>query len=305
MKQVIMGLVLCLLLAGCSGTNNIVPEPSPGASPAVATPNASPPPTQTPPPSSVLEPGTLQSTLGFGDTTGKRILITDGAGKEQQMSKLTLAVGHNGQTLKVKYLNWQPASEDNTARETAVNIPNLSGYLYAVEEGAAAPNETYYMADDSVFDVEALVSVTPAAKDTEAPAVDEAIGSTIATAKGREILRIWKLADLGTEGEVYVTQFVRDGNDMLFSIVLKSGEDYTYMDYPAVIQGDEYSVWRVDDGGEITPEMFSVLLAARTEQGILLGLNWWGAEGVSTFFLNQDGEQFKELDIQYGRYISP
>lgn len=59
------------------------------------------------------------------------------------------------------------------------------------------------------------------------------------------------------------------------------------MDYPAVIQGDEYSVWRVDDGGEVMPEMFSILFAAETLNGPLLGLNWWGSEGVNTFFLKK------------------
>lgn len=47
---------------------------------------------------------------------------------------------------------------------------------------------------------------------------------------------------------------------MLFSLVLEDKVGLTFMDYPAVIQGDEFSVWRVDDGGEVIPEMFSILL---------------------------------------------
>ncbi|QQZ59420.1 hypothetical protein JI735_22565 [Paenibacillus sonchi] len=46
---------------------------------------------------------------------------------------------------------------------------------------------------------------------------------------------------------------------------------------------DEFSVWRVDDGGEITSGMFSLLFAARTANGVALGVNWRGAEGVNSF----------------------
>ncbi|MNC03441.1 hypothetical protein D3C75_508480 [compost metagenome] len=92
---------------------------------------------------------------------------------------------------------------------------------------------------------------------------------------------------------------------MLFSLVLEDKVGLTFMDYPAVIQGDEYSVWRVDDGGEVIPEMFSILFAAETAEGSLLGMEWWGAEGVNTFFLKKEGDVFKEMDIQYGRYTSP
>jgi hypothetical protein len=92
---------------------------------------------------------------------------------------------------------------------------------------------------------------------------------------------------------------------MLFSLVMQDKDVLNFMDYPAVIQGDEYSVWRVDDGGEVRPEMFSILFAAETSEGPLFGMNWWGAEGVNTFFLHKEGDSFKEMDIQYGRYTSP
>lgn len=123
---------------------------------------------------------------------------------------------------------------------------------------------------------------------------------------GREMSHNFvNLADLSEDRQLYLVQFNRLDQDMLFSIVLTDKDELTFMDYPAVIQGDEYSVWRVDDGGEVLPEMFSILFAAETINGPLLGLNWWGSEGVNTFFLNKDGETFKEMDIHYGRYTSP
>ncbi|MNI97403.1 hypothetical protein D3C73_1560490 [compost metagenome] len=92
---------------------------------------------------------------------------------------------------------------------------------------------------------------------------------------------------------------------MLFSLVLREGNELSFMDYPAEIKDDAYSVWRVDDGGEVTPDMFSLLFAAKTANGLALGLEWWGAEGVNSFFLLQQGAGIKEMDIQYGRYTSP
>ncbi|MNH90501.1 hypothetical protein D3C73_430430 [compost metagenome] len=68
---------------------------------------------------------------------------------------------------------------------------------------------------------------------------------------------------------------------------------------------DPNSTWRVDDGGEVTPDMFSFLFAASTKNGLLLGMEWAGPEGKNAFFLNQTDKALVELEIKGGRYMSP
>ncbi|KAI7253430.1 hypothetical protein KC345_g11374, partial [Hortaea werneckii] len=209
------------------------------------------------------------------------------------------------QVLTVKFEKWQAGSDNSNGRELANNIANLPGYLYTVENGAAEPDETYYLADSAIFPPDSLLKVQPAGAETQPLAAGDPVRKSIAAAKQREIQSAWKLAGLSPERELYLVQFVRQDKDMLFSLVLWEDGKLSFKDYPAVIQNDEYSVWRIDDGGEVSPQMFSLLFAAQSADGLLLGLNWWGAEGVNSFFLSQTGNAFKELDIQYGRYTSP
>lgn len=221
------------------------------------------------------------------------------------MESLNTAIGNGGQVLAVKFEKQQTGSEDSNGRELANNFANLSGYLYTVESGAAKADETYYLVDSSSFPPAALVDLQPA--DPAAPqlAAGDPVRKSIAAVKHRELQSAWKLADLAPDRELYLVQFTRQDKDMLFSLVLNENGKLSFIDYPAVIENDEYSVWRVDDGGEMRPEMFSLLFAAQSADGLLLGLNWWGAEGVNSFFLLQQGNTFKELEIQYGRYTSP
>ncbi|MNN96108.1 hypothetical protein D3C81_2150390 [compost metagenome] len=68
---------------------------------------------------------------------------------------------------------------------------------------------------------------------------------------------------------------------------------------------DPGSAWRVDDGGEVTPEMFSFLFAAHTSNGFLVGMEWAGAEGRNAFILSQTDKVVIELEAKGARYMSP
>ncbi|MFC3748645.1 hypothetical protein [Paenibacillus sp. GCM10012306] len=312
--------VLAVMLAGCSAVNHTGNTQSGGnvtqqasSSPA-ATQTASPEPVAEASPTAenagtaeVLDTGKLSENFGFADAEGKQILVTaQEEGQDKALSLLDRAIGNNGQVLSVKYVKWQPGSDEGTGREMAHNFAHLPGYLFTVEEGNAFPDATYYLTAGADFNTKSLLDVTPANEDfANPPVVGEDVQKAISAVKKRGIQSIGKIADLSPDRELYVVQFVRQDKDMLFSLVLKEGESLAFMDYPAVAQDDDYSVWRVDDGGEVTPDMFSVLFAAQKADGVLLGINWWGAEGVNTFFLDQHGATFKELDIQYGRYTSP
>lgn len=287
-------------------TQSPSPVPQQTAVPQTAEPTAAAAGTESPPLAAFLDPAKLQPVFGFADETGSHILVTsqeDGSGK--QMESLNTAIGNGGQVLAVKFEKRQAGSENSNGRELANNFANLAGWVYTVEGGAAKPDDTYYLADSARFPPAALLELQPA--DPAAPqlAAGDPVRKSIAAVKHREIQSAWKLADLAQNRELYLVQFTRQDKDMLFSLILNEDGKLSFMDYPAVIENDEYSVWRVDDGGEIRPEMFSLLFAAQSADGLLLGLNWWGAEGVNSFFLLQQGNAFKELEIQYGRYTSP
>ncbi|WP_339315726.1 hypothetical protein [Paenibacillus sp. FSL R10-2734] len=318
MNKRLVSFFIVLMLVGCSSNNSLTsdgdhsestPEQSAEtlqASPTIP-PSAEPSPTasmqQT---KAYLDAEKLKANFGFADAEGRNILVTGHEkGLDQEMAQLNEAIGDQGKVLKLKFNKWQDGTEGSNGREMAHNFVNLAGYLYTVEEGSATPDETYYLTDQANFKIDALLPIEPVEGEQALSTVEERVRQRIIDTKNREIQKVWKLAELPIDRQLYLVQFVRMDQDMLFSLVWKEKDEFTFMDYPAVIQGDEYSVWRVDDGGEVMPEMFSILFAAETSEGPLLGINWWGSEGVNTFFLNKEGDSFKEMDIQYGRYTSP
>ncbi|MEC0169370.1 hypothetical protein [Paenibacillus graminis] len=260
-------------------------------------------------PAAYLDPAKLSSGFGFADSSGKHLLAAwEDDSRLAEMKLLNTAVGNNGQVLSVALEKWQPGSADSNGRDMANNFANLSGYVFTVEDGKAASDETYYLANSAELVRGSLLAVKPPADLSQQLDADDPVRQQILALKKRDIKSIWKLADLAEAPEdrhLYVVQFVRQNTNMLFSLVLQKGPELSFMDYPAKIRDDEYSVWRVDDGGEMTPGMFSLLFAARTANGVALGVNWRGAEGVNSFVLLQQNAGFKEMGIEYSRYTSP
>ncbi|MCL6605468.1 MAG: hypothetical protein K6T94_21600 [Paenibacillus sp.] len=317
-KNLVVVTLVLLLIAGCSSQgkdssadpqssppiqtegNNVSPSPTSSIAP-----TESSVPTQSPETVAYLDKEKLKAIFGFSDKEGKYLLVTgQNEGEEKVMASLNRAIGENGSVLAVKFVKWQKGSEQSNGRDTAQNFVNVPGYLFLLEEGSVVPNQTYYLADQAEFNLKSLLSIQPANENNGSAKVGEGVKAEITAAQQREIEQIWKLADISGKGELYLVQFVKQDKDMLFSFVLKEDKRLTFMNYPAVLQ-DEYSVWRVDDGGKVSPEMFSILFAAETVKGMVLGINWWGAEGVNTFLLEQVGDTFKEMDIEYSRYTSP
>ncbi|SFE39756.1 hypothetical protein SAMN04487969_102331 [Paenibacillus algorifonticola] len=241
-----------------------------------------------------------KGTFGFADEAGKQLLAGLSEGGGEQWSSFNLAVGHNGQLLKIKYKNEQKATEADNGRQTAQNFANQQGQLFEVMEGKAEPNETYFLIQDQSVKPEMLLSIT---EKRSGQAADH-VKSAFAKSKNRSVEKLWPLEEIGDEGNtLYLVQFERQGKDMLASLALQTADGFVFQDYPA--QFDESSTWRVDDGGEVMPEMFSFLFAAKTAEGIVLGVKWMGAEGENVSFLSEKDGKFSELDISYGRYMSP
>lgn len=249
----------------------------------------------------------LSPFFGFANADGSQIIVTgQEAGLETSLSEYDHIIGEGGKTYGVRFAKWQTGSDQSNGRDTANNFANLEGYVFNVLDGKAAPNETYYVVKKQDFDLESLLEITspaPTGTDVE-PETEETLKENISLMRDRDVAQLWTLAGIGSDRKLYLVRFEDKGKDRLFSIALFNGENFLFRDYPAVAE-DDISVWRVDDGGEVSPDMFPPLLAAETKQGLLLGMSWWGAEGVNSFFLLEDGENLGELDIKYGRYTSP
>ncbi len=312
--------LLALTVAGCSGGNNdsgspqaspsAVNQESPPASVAeTESPSATPSASETPEPSkakAMLNMEGLNALFGFADEQGTKLMaLTDemesGAAEKSDLKGYKLAIGEGGgQVLSIRYANHQDRSEQDNGRQSMYNFDNMAGDIYAIEEGKATPNESYILVSPEQFDIDALIPLKPAAD----RALPDDIAKKIAEEKERAIEQGWLLAHAQDGQRIYVVQFERQGENMLASLVWQEGERLVFMDYPATY--NDNSAWRVDDGGEISPEMFRFLFAARSaDDGIVLGVQWMGAEGENLNILSSSGERFEKTEISGGRYLSP
>lgn len=241
----------------------------------------------------------LKNTFGFTNKTGNLIILQDPLDENLNINLINKAIGESGNILSVRFLKKQERNENDNGRQTSYNFENTDGYIYEVVEGKAKDNETYYLVNDKEFNTKSVVETIVG----NYQEIDDAARQEVERAKNRRIADSWELAKVGTEINIYLVLFERQNDDMLASIVMKTPSNIVYRDYPA--KYDEGSTWRVDDGGEIDPELFSVLFAARIETGILLGLTWMGAEGESAFLLKENGKELEELEIISYRYMLP
>jgi len=241
----------------------------------------------------------LGNLFGFTNETGKLILVSDQIEGTKDLQDINSAIGENGNVVAVKYLKTQKANEKDNGRQTSQNFDNQAGHIFEVTLGSAKGNETYYMINTSEFNTMAVSK----SREGDLSEMDSDSKEEIEGIKGRKILRSWEIGRIEPDRAVYLIFFEREKDDMLASIVVKTPVKLIFKDYPA--KYDESSTWRVDDGGSIYPEMFSVLFACETEKGMILGIKWMGAEGEVTTLLREQDGTFEELEIEGSRYMAP
>ncbi|QJD82646.1 hypothetical protein [Cohnella herbarum] len=305
--------VLLIAIAGCNGTatpNESSSGQTPSATvPSSVTPTESASPTSSSQPSpeksELLELSKVESVFGFADSQGK-MMITLPSQSEQEttlsddvLKQLNKAVGENGAVISIRYRRHQASSEGDNGRQSAQNFNHLEGDIFEAVEGKAEPNQSYLLVNDAQFEIRSLTKLSPASDQVPSNSVTEQISK----AKDRAIDHSWHMATTDEGQQIYLVQFARQGEQMLASLVIRDKEQWIFMDYPAVY--NENSTWRVDDQAQISPEMFSFLFAARSTEGIVLGVKWMGAEGENLKILKQSGAKMVETELISGRYLSP
>lgn len=296
-------------LAACSRTNisspsstSVVDVTTAPSATASSTPAASATPNT--PVVPVKTGDDMSHAFGISDLQGSRILIIspDDDPPEESDDAITginRAIGDKGHVLTVRFQGTQSRDDKSSGRDVSDNFAHLAGYVYQVVDGKAKPDETYYLVNDINLNPNALLPLqTP---DSAAAPTTDATILALKSTDGREVKTAWLLGQIGDGKELYLVRYADKGDQLLAALVFRTGDRISDVEYPAKLQGS--TAWRVDDGGELTPAMFTFLLAAQSDKGTLIGLNWLGAEGVNSFFLEDTGElELQKLDIESNRY---
>jgi hypothetical protein len=291
MKKTLFIIAVILTLTGCFKQDVIIPNNTGNE----VLPKGD---TTLPPINNYTDIAALTNLFGFTNETAKYIILSGKLEKGQSIDGVNRAIGENGNLLTIKYLRAQEKNEKDNGRLTAQNFDNLAGYIFEITQGTAKENETYYLINDE-FNVK---SILDSQKGNQAE-IDAAAKEEIEKIKNRKVKSSWEIGVLGSDKTIYLILFERENDDMLASIVMKIPAKFVFKDYPAKYNAS--STWRVDDGGSVYPDLFSILFASETESGIVLAIKWAGAEGENTTLFIENGDKFEELNIGTSRYTSP
>lgn len=166
------------------------------------------------------------------------------------------------------------ASSDG--RQTPRNFDRLAGSVFTVLGTAVDPDTPCFLASEALLAGSAVLSI----------AAPEGAGACLqpgrfAALRARPVVHCWPLARLAADKQVVLLEFERRGKDALASLVLLAGPRTIFADVHAEFRRAGESLWRVDDGGVLSPQDFTIVCAVQRGDWYALGTAWAGAEGRS------------------------
>lgn len=244
--------------------------------------------------------GTLaldEGAFGLSNSDGTRLITMDSVATPSQIH---WAICNRGHLYHIRFVHAQAGVPDSASPQTAGNFGHLTGDVFAAADTIhpAGDDDCYLTADTSL-----VRSVTPI---LAGPTSDcsGALRVRLSEAKHREVVHCWQIARTSSS-VISAAQFVTQDSSALASIVVAAGGQLLFEDFPATYRGPDESTWRVDDGGQFSPENFSVLFLGQVRGTWVMGLTWLGAEGVDDYVLFADSaSSFREAEKTY-RYVVP
>jgi hypothetical protein len=231
---------------------------------------------------------------GFGlqDQNGSRLLLIPNLA-QPELLKVALCTG--GRRFPVQFSRRQIEREGHNGRQTPDNFDSLAGSVFTILTGRVDPDATCFLASEPLLAGSTLLSI--AAPDGAGACLQR---GRFATLRDRRVIHCWPVARMAPEKQVALLEFDRRGKDALASLVVVDGTRTMFADYPAEFRGAGQDLWRVDDGGVLSPEGFEVVCALQRGAWYALGIAWPGAEGQSLSLWISDGsERFTRVISDY------
>jgi hypothetical protein len=231
---------------------------------------------------------------GFGlpDQRGRRLLVIP---KLAQPERLKAALC-SGRRASVQFERTQAAGANSDGRQTSRTFDALAGNVFTVvEHNPVEPDTPCFLASEAfVTGSEVLTIVAP--EGSAACRQPE----RFATLRDRPVINCWPLARLGLAAHVALLEFERRGKDALASVVLIDGARMMFADVPAEFRGPGEDLWRVDDGGVLSPHGITLVCALKRGRWHALATAWAGAEGRSlSLWIAERSDRFTKVINDY------
>jgi hypothetical protein len=231
-------------------------------------------------------PGATESHGGFGlpDQSGTRLLVMPWQDRSNpELLKAALCGG--GGRVRVQFDRRQIESANN-GRARSSNFEKLAGSVFRVLGNRVEADVPCFLASESLLAGSTVLGV--AGPEGPGPCL---LPDRFATLRDRRVVHCWPIARLGAGKHVVLLEFERRGKEALASLVLVDGARTMFADFTAEFRGAGESLWRVDDGGVLSPEGFTIVCALQRGSWYALGTSWAGAEGSSLSLWISDGSE--------------
>ena len=236
--------------------------------------------------------------FAFPSEDGRRLLANSAV---RQPETLRVAICSGGRRIALEFTATQQEGNSTTGRQAPSNFKNAAGHVMAVTQSTVRPDDACFLPASSLLNGSEGLTVIDA---TGRPGCSPADLQRYAANRQRPVVHCWRLAGTGAGQLVALVEFARQGNNALASVVLADGARLIFQDYPAEVKSPGGDLWRVDDGGTLSPETFQVLFVLRRGGEFTLGLRWSGAEGDNLALSVSESNQFKQVLNDYW-YRSP
>ena len=215
-------------------------------------------------------------------------------------ASLHTALCTGGRRFTVRFERHQEQGPGYNGRQTPANFDLLPGSLYRVLDGKV-PDVACFLAAAPLLSSAAILPVQASASPK---ACDPAVQNRIAASRGRPVQRCWSLAADSDRRQLLLVEFERRDKDALAAVVLLDDDRIVSAGYPAVFDGEGKDLWRVDDGGRLSPEGWSIVFLLRRAGEYTLGVAWQAGEGASLAVFASHGDSFSQVLADYW-YQSP
>ena len=237
--------------------------------------------------------------FGFPDPSGTRLLTVSGL---LQPAMLHIALCSGGRRFSVQFERRQAEREGHNGRQTPYNFDKLAGNVFTVLQGKIETGASCFLASDPLL---SSATLFPAELPAGSGGCDPDVRRRLASSRSRQVVNCWAIARLPADRRLVLVEFARRDKDALASVVLIARGRMIFADYPAVFRGEGEDLWRVDDGGVLSPKDFEVVFLLRRGAFYALGINWHGTEGASlAVFVSDGGNRFTRVIDDYW-YLAP
>jgi hypothetical protein len=239
----------------------------------------------------------LAGSFGFVNSTGTELLSLDAIPDPRSVSS---AICGEGKQLRLLHVRTQSVQPESTHRQVAAYFGNEGGEVFQVLGDTAVPNETCFLAADSM-----LARSAGGVRPTAEAACQQVDMASLVQIAGRAVVRCAYLGEVIGGAKLIATQFATIGTSALAAVALVDDSVLLYHALPAQYRDSDDSTWRVDDGGVFEPEAIRVLFVARLPQGYSAAFVWPAAEGESDELVVTESTFHARRAVTGYRYWSP